>query len=346
MEITAVVFQFLSRSNLQNLSLGTWNVSPAQRPDIQIRVDYHVNDKPFEINFAHVISRRPSIGACEYIEEDLDKYLSKRWPKCIRGDATIACPATDLNKRETLENILSFLRKHLWTWKEPHLCLVDQLATTVGYRREYFSSQLCDIEGNRRPSSSQRFVPTEIGEYVGPGVVSFTNINAFDGINEFVWSWIIPFSARTDIYIDFPKLKKKLGAIRKHFNSYDELDDSRRHLIAGEIKACIRAAASGVDAILRFYSNLWDINFPGGKTPFDEKIEIVLASAGKPSYRSADFNNSKRLLYLYRARNSMHEGDCCYKDSENQLIPVKDRSQAEVFVTAAEGFTLWIDGIV
>ncbi len=352
MELKGEVYQFLSRVNIPDLSLGIWNTYPAQLPDIRINIHYQICDKPFEINFAHIIASRPSIGPDQYIDPYVDKYMSKRWPKCIKGITTIKSSASDLQETNTLKNILLYLRKHLWTRKDrPEYAEfikqnIDQTATTYGYRREYFKKQMFDMDGNRRPSNTKNFIATEIGEYVGPGVAYLPAVDPFKNVNELVWSWIIPFKNRKNIPDDLPKLKEKIIAIRKHFNSYDELSDARRYFESGDIKACIRFAASAVDAILRFYCNAWDIQFPAGRMQFDKRIETILADAKKPSYKTIDKENLEKLLYLYRARNSMHEGDCYYKNGSGNLIYITESSQAEDFIHAAEEFTLWIDAVV
>ncbi len=352
MDLKGEIYQFLFRSNVPDALLGSWNTSPAQRSDISINIHYQICDKPFEINFAHIVASRPSVGASEYIDPYVDKYMSKRWPKCIKGIATITSSAFDLQETHTLKNILLYLRKFLWTRKDkpehPEFTKdnIDQIATTYGYRREYFNQQLFDISGNRRPSNIKNFVATEIGEYIGPGVSCLTNVDPIKNINELVWSWIIPFKDRKNIENDLPNLEEKITAIRKHFNSYDELEDARRHLSSGEIKACIRSAASSIDAILRFYCKAWGTRFPMGNIQFDDKIETILDNVGKPSYESVDRENLEKLLYLYRARNSMHEGDCYFKNNSGNLIFITEPSQAENLVRAAEEFTLWIDSLV
>ena len=138
--------------------------------------------------------------------------MSKRWPKCIKGIATIKSSASDLQKTGTLKNILLFLRKLLWEMNtipefgEFLKQSIDQRATTEGYRRAYLNHQIFDIDGNRRPSSTSTFVPTEIGEWAGPGVAHTPDVNNLHKVNELVWSWIIPFKDRINTTTDRPKL--------------------------------------------------------------------------------------------------------------------------------------------
>ncbi len=352
MDLKVEVYQFLSRSNISKFTCGNWTTYPVQRPDIGITIDFQVCDKPFEINFSHIIAKNPSQGPHEYIDPFLDKYMSKRWPKCIKGTATVSSSASDLKETDMLKNILLFLRKFLWErnsgpeFREFINQTCDQTATTLGYRREYFSSQMFDAVGNRRPSNIINFIPTDIGEYVGPGIAHLPDIRPFENVNELVWSWIIPFQDRSNVGDDLQKIEGEIRKTKLHFNSYRELEDARRYLDSGEIRTCVRCAANSVDAILRYYCNAWRIKFPANSFPFDEKIEEILDMAKKPSYKKVASENLEKLLFLYRSRNSSHEGDCSYKDRSGTLIEVTYKSQAEDFVRAAEDFTLWIDSMV
>ena len=333
--LTVEVYQFIPSTNMPNGRVGTLKTCPQQRPDITLTMDYELCDKPFEINFAQVVPTSPSIGAHEPIDPYVDTYMQKRWPRCIKGLGRIATRSPDETNSETIKTILLYLRSNVWFLKSRWEILREHahhFARVPGYRRVFFYQQLGDIERNRRPSSSQHYAPVAVGEYCGPGVSSLPNISPFDFVNELVWSPVIPFLSRT-------------LEIRKHYNSYNELHDAKRFLDAGEIKACVRSGASAVDAILHYYSRIWDVPFPPAQLPFDEKIEHFLKVANRPSYRAADSHNLLRLLYLYRARNSMHEGDCYYKDAAENKLTVGNREQAAPLVEAAEDFTLWMDSI-
>lgn len=343
------VYQFLSRRNIDNVSLGKINTSPKQRPDLEFSIDFEIIDKPFEINFTQLIPSRPSIGAFEYIDPYIDVYMEKRWPKCIKGKGNVEVQNDDQRNNEILVAILQYMRVVCWHLKE-HVSELkgysDQFATVKAYRREYFNRQIFDICGNRRPSNSEKYCLTDIGEYIGPGVACIAGHSSLEYINELVWSQIIPFSNPKDMATDLPKIKQKLVEIRKHYNTYNELNDARRLHSTGELKSAIRSAASSVDAILRYYCSLWDVAFPGRGLQFHEKIETVLKEAKKPSYQSIDPLNSERLLYLYRARNSMHEGDCYYKDNSGNVVQITNKDQVGDFIDAAEQFTLWVDSVV
>lgn len=351
MELTATVYQFFSRTNIPNISIGSWKWRPNPRPDILIEVKYCICDKPFEINFADLIGQRPSIGAFQYIDPVIDKFMSKRWPKCIKGEAKITSTSSDLEENGILKQILIDLRYLIWDIKARPECPkiiqenIDQIATTKGYRRQYFARQLFDCDGNRVPSSKEKYFPSNVGDYTGPGVASILDINPFKNINEFAWSSIIPFPNGINATKDDPIIKNKVEATRTHRNSYDELEASINYFKKGDIKASIRFAASSVDAILRYYCVAWEIKFPKGNQPFDEKIEILLFNASKPSYKKADQENLIRLSVLYRARNSMHEGDCYYRNESGAIVYITNTSQVDDLIRAAECFTLWIDAL-
>ena len=77
---------------------------------------------------------------------------------------------------------------------------------------------------------------------------------------------------------------------------------------------------------------------------FVEKIEEILGAAGMPSYRSVAPDDAEKIGHLYRARNSMHEGDIYFVDSSGVRRQVNN-IQAEEFIAAAERFAIWIDAL-
>jgi len=343
------VYQFISRQNIKNRSLGWENTSPKQRPDLKFQFEFEIIDKPFEINFTQLIPSRPCIGAHEYIDPYVDTYMKERWPKCIKGKAKLNVSTNERSNNEVLKMILLYMRVVCWHLKEHVADLKndkDQFSTQKGYRREYLGHQMFDACGNRRPSTSEKYYLSDIGEYVGPGVASIVGHNSFELLNEFVWSQIIPIANPTDVASDLPRIHEKLTEIRKHYNTYNELNDARRLLSNGELKSAIRSAASSIDAILRYYCSIWEVAFPGMRLQFGDKIEKVLAGAGKPSFKNLNPDSSEKLLYLYRARNSMHEGDCYYNDMTGKTIRIINSDQVGDLVSAAEEFTLWVDSLV
>ena len=170
-EIKAEIYQFLSRNNVLDQDLGEYKVSPKQRPDIKLCISYKIIKKPFDLAFAQPFPMRPSIGAYQYVDEIEDYYLEQRWPKCIVGKVFITMNEEDLKNLSTIKNLLLYLRFNIWTLKEHNKMMaemMDQFASVKGYRREFFGAQIFDIDGNRRPSTSQNYVQTPIGEYIGP----------------------------------------------------------------------------------------------------------------------------------------------------------------------------------
>ena len=349
MELRIEAYQFLSRASIPNCCSGTRRSSPKQRPDITYFFEGAVIDKPFEINFAQLRPQRPCIGAGEYIDPARDVYMTARWPKCLRLAGEITLPGPDGWPDQTLLRfLLSFTRTVLWTPRGPahsSAFASDQCAKQTGYRRQYFNWQMFDIVGNRRPGSGGLFVPTDMGDLIGPGFVSLPDVNSVHTVNELVWSSILSFPGRTSVADDLPRIQRKVEALQKHYNGNHELRDARRHLTNNEIKAAVRSAASAVDAILRFYCDLWDVRMPAGSLQFDEKIEKVLQDAGRPSYRSVEPDSLELILYVYRARNSMHEGDCRYRDDTGNEIAVRKPAQVENLIKAVEGFVVWIDSL-
>lgn len=343
------VYQFISRKNIENQSLGIINTSPRQRDDLKFSIEFEIIDKPFEVNFTQLSPSRPSIGAHQYIDPYIDVYMKERWPKCIKGSAKLEISKSDQADNEILKMVLLYMRVVCWHLKNHVPVLkeyIDQFSTQKAYRREYLGHQMYDICGNRRPSSAEKYYLTEIGEYIGPGVVSILNQRSHNNINEYVWSQLIAIKNPTDIADDLPKIREQLSKMRTHHNTYNELSDARRLLSNGELKSAVRSAASSVDAILRYHCNLWEVSYPTMRIQFDEKIERILNDADKPSYKSVDANNSELLLFLYRARNSMHEGDCYYKNNSGDTININNKDQVLEFVNAVEDFTLWIDSLV
>ncbi len=343
-------YQFFSRCSIPTNILGVRRISPKQLPEIKYELNIGIEDKPFELNFIQLVPSAPSIGAAQYVDPEVDLYMKRRWPRCLKVEGAIDLPVGSGGlSAEVIKQLLTFLRVCLWTSvnvTKISNSIQDQFARMEGYHREYFIKQIFDISGNRRPNSKECYVPTEVGELIGPGLASLVDLNPFDNFNELVWSSIIPFSNRSGLPADLPRIREIAVAIRKHYNSYNELADANRHLSRPDLKAAVRSAASAVDAILRYYCKLWNVSFPGGSKPFDEKIEDVLLSAGKPSYRHVDRANLQNILYLYRCRNSMHEGDCYYKDDSGQQIAVQSEHQVKKLILAVEDFILWIDSLV
>lgn len=345
MNIPIEAYQFLSRRIDLSQDLKNRKSWPKQRPDIVFSLDGAIVPKPFEINFAHLKPCGPSIGAFEYIDDPLDFYLTQRWPYCIALKGSVNFPEENLTL-DLIKNLLGYMKLLLWTPGDSRFqgLLEDQRATTVGYRWIYLTHQIGDISGNRRPSSLERYFKTAVGDPVGPGVSCLPNGCQFEFPNEYVWSQILSFPGATNQQNDIDEIRQKIQSLKKHSNGYNELRDAKRHLKNNEVRAVVRSAAPAIDAILHYYCEIWNVKFPNEKEmPFDQKIETVLRLANKPSYRQADPCTLQTILFLYRSRNSMHEGDCFYKDATGKRVDVNTIAQASEFVEAVERFVIWID---
>jgi hypothetical protein len=167
-----------------------------------------------------------------------------------------------------------------------------------------------------------------------------------------VWSQIIPFPNVKSITADITELRKIISDMWLHFNGYNELLAARAHLTRAEstgeileIKAAIRAAASGIEPLLRFYYKLHSTKLPRDRQlSFEQKIEMMLSNAGAPSYGAVSPDGLKHIGQLYRSRNSMHEGDRYFKDAAGARVVV-DCGLAQQFIDAAEQFALWLDSL-
>jgi hypothetical protein len=345
MSFPAKAYQFLTRRDFPNVDLGRLPATN-HAMGIQLTLNCSIVPKPFEIVFASIFGQRSDIGAWQTLDPYLDRYADARWPKCLFADVEITIPdSAQLEKLlpEMMLNIHDTLRQGVAT--HPIFNAGDQLSKRIGYRRSYYAQQWFDISGIRRPHPSEYYHPTGVGELLGPGVISAPLGNR---TMEMVWSQIIPFPNVTNITTDRPRLKAIIDDMRKHHNGYHEFRDAYHHLAERqemmEIKAAVRAAASGIDAILRFYCGLHSVKFPNPKRgiSFDDKIEQILQATGMPSYKTIAPLEMDCIRSLYRARNTMHEGDCYTTDASGARIPV-DVAQARKFIEAAERLAIWLD---
>jgi hypothetical protein len=158
-----------------------------------------------------------------------------------------------------------------------------------------------------------------------------------------VWSQAFSFQNRTNAEADDVLIRKLSHHIKLHYNSKDELTRAEQYLRQRDVKACIRSAAAAVDAALRFYCAKWKVTFPTDRIPFDQKIGYILHNASRPPYNVAGPLGLRDLLYLYRARNAIHEGDCFYKDDQLGTDIYCDVSHAGRFFAAAQAFAFWMD---
>jgi hypothetical protein len=339
----AIAYQFLSIKE----PLGCVVRCPASQAGTKITFEFSVIGKPFDISFASITGRNPDIGAIQYVDSS-DHYADMRWPTCVQAGIKIETDR-DMTAADAVSDLLLDIRDALSAVlaQNPLFDTTGHLSRHAGYRRSYGAPPNLDIARNRRPRPSEHYHPTAIGEYLGPGVITLNDPTPMD----YVWSQIIPFPNVTDIATDRTRLLEIIESMRLHYNSYNELRDARDHLIRAnktgllaDLKAAVRTGASAVDPLIRFYCKLHSIAFPGGSLSFDQKIERVLAASGMPSYATVNAAGLALIGKLYRARNSMHEGDIYFKGTDGKPVKV-DLSMAEDFLAAAEQFVLWIDSL-
>lgn len=342
-DFQAIAYQFLS---IKEPPMGVVR-RPASQVGTKITFEFSVIGKPFDISFASIKGRNPDIGVIQYVNSS-DHYADMRWPTCVQAEIKIETDR-DMAAADAVSVLLLDIRDALSAVlvQNPLFDTTGHLSRHAGYRRSYAAPPNLDIARNRRPRPSDNYHSTAIGEYLGPGVITLNDPTPMD----YVWSQIVPFPNVTDIATDRIRLLQIIELMRLHYNSYNELRDARAHLSRAyqsgqlaDLKAAVRTAASAVDPLIRFYCKLHSIQFPGGHLTFDQKIEHVLAASGMPSYASVDANGLSLLGKLYRARNSMHEGDIYFKEATGTSVKV-DVPMAETFLAAAEQFALWIDSL-
>jgi hypothetical protein len=335
--------QFLSRvfepRPLQGLRFREMKFSSGEVLDLAVDLEIVCAPSPF--TFAQPWPQFPSIGAFEFV----DPYANTRWPSRLmltsgeNHNVSLRLPVAF--SRELLAGIRLVLATAIRV-NDALLESSDQVVQCVGYRRIYHSSML-DAAGNPMPADQWFLFPAEIGEAIGPG---FAKMNALadDGTQQsLVWSQAISFPSRHSIQVDKIAVRQRIQEVKQHWNSHQEIADARYHVDRGDEKAAVRAAAAAVEAAVRFYCSIWNVDFPRDHSTFDEKIEKILTFAGKPSYKAANQDSADSLLKLYRARNSMHEGDCYYIDPHSSERVEVRVYEARQLVDEAQRFLLWLD---
>ena len=191
-----------------------------------------------------------------------------------------------------------------------------------------------------------RHHPSKWVNFRSAGTASLPDYNNADAVNELVWSSILLVPNQSTFAADKKAIQNAIQSLQRHYNSHTELIDARRHLDQSEVKAAVRAAASAVEACLLHLCQRLGVQKPKEKKPFNQTVESVLRLTGRPSYSAVEPQHLKQLLYLYRARNSMHEGDCYFKADDGKVIFIRDVVQAKPLVDSAEAFVLWADATV
>lgn len=347
-QIQAEVYQFLSRANLPFGDIGRSVSSPAQDPKIEFVLDWELAKAPFEITYLDDEPDQRSrwaIGADQPVDESRAQFLFTLWPSCLIGRGTISSQVSDLSNDNVLSNCLRFTKRILnERQKVPDLQLLsDQVSPVAGYRRSFRHSQMFDIDGDRRPSHSQRYRYSDVGEFIGPGL-AYVDV-AHPRTNEIGWGRILPYKKFAGL-IDNGRLDQWARDIRLHCNSHDELRLAYAALRESNLKTCMRSASSAIEARLKYWCDKWTVSytFPRG-LQFHDKIEHVLNKGGRPSYGAVNPTGSTNLLYLYRARNAIHEGDNFYRDVSGNELRILEPIDAEPLLDSARDFCIWIDAI-
>ena len=111
-------YQFLSRTDIGNGALLAEDIYPIQAPDMKCRIEYLVENRPFETNFITTYPVRQSIGVDQYVDPYVDVYMKHRWPKCISCIANVQTQSNAIPDEEVRKNLLLFIRKAIWTLEE------------------------------------------------------------------------------------------------------------------------------------------------------------------------------------------------------------------------------------
>jgi hypothetical protein len=340
MNISFICQQAVSRKF--TLPETVWNLKATPENPLNWTINFEVVEQPFSASIAGLKGRNITVGAFEHVDDEEDMYSADRWPQYIKATGSAEVEQNWLQDGQALR----LVRQLLWL-PESRFLLADQRSSVLGYRREFYHCPIFDIIGNRRPSPCNDYMPTEIGEPLGPGYATLTNINDEQIKNELVWSELLKFRSRTTFEQDKQKLLSLIDARVRRFNSHNEIRDAQKYVKQADRKAAVRAAASAVEACIKHCTEANFIKFPKNPTlRFDQKIGAALTLANLPDFTSLEPIDARNILYLYRARNSMHEGDCYYNDLTNKRIDIVRIDQVIPLVESARKFIFWMDTVI
>jgi hypothetical protein len=337
--------QFLSRNFLEAGALGGRDYDPLELPkgkELHLSVALDSESGPTDLTFAQPWPQPLSIGAYEFV----DPYGEKRWPSRVLLSARIDRRELKNLTVELAHLVLAVLRDVLWASFQSITSLraaPDQVLAKQGYRRAFYTSTI-DINRNPVPSPGWHLAEAMAAEPLGPGFIRLDAIADDRNYHALVWSQAVSVPAGKVPANGQREIEERIQEVKLHWNSYKEIRDAERFAQQGDVKAAVRFAAPALEAAVRFYSALWDVPMPENGT-FAEKIEKVLRDAGRPSYGSLAPESLKSLLCLYRARNSMHEADCYYRDPDSGDRVVVDKGRARALTAEARDFLLWLDGL-
>ena len=345
--ITAHVIQFLSRDCVDSSLHGERQWAEFPDNDFSLNIEIRVKGLKNPPAFSEPWPTNPSIGAHQFV----DPYYKERWPTYLYMTAQLDDP----NHETSIERgryLLHALKQVCWSsfLSMPDLASqTDQRIANTGYRW-FYMSPVCDMNRNPLPDPDGMYISTSPDSPIGPGFATLTDYQttwtggSFHELN-LVWSQAISLQGATESTTDASKINEKALKFKRHLNSYDELRDAKNYSDKNDVKGVIRSSASAVDAALRYYCDDWGIDFPRGNMPYDEKIKSILDKANRPQYYDLNNVESVNLLHLYRARNSMHEGECYYKDKDTNEKVIPRIQEAKIFMESAERFVLWVDSL-
>lgn len=348
--ITGHLVQFLSRDCISDSFHGGRHYNKGDLKDhrfndFQITMEIQKGGLKHPPAFSEPWPRNPDVGACQFV----DPAYKERWPIYLLLTARIE----DTSQETSIErgrNILHALRYICWSsfHSMPDLASqTDQCISHAGYRWMYMSP-VCDFHGNPLSDPDGEYLHTSSGTPIGPGFATLNNYKTlwtdqyFHDLN-LVWSQSISLEKCTDVKTDQQRINEKALRLKNKWNSYDELRQAKNYSESYDTKGVIRSSASAVDSALRFYCTEWGVPFPKSRDGFDDKIREILKKSARPPYMDLNVVESRNILHLYRARNSMHEGECFYKDSKTNKITILQIYEARELMNSAEKFILWLD---
>jgi len=339
-DLAAYGVQFISRDCVPEELEGHYDDVPYEGAPFRLILRLQKGGMRVRPLVAHPWPRRPDFGARQHI----DPYYDLRWPVYLHLHGNIRLIREDGLSEKELVRCCGEIRNVLFgSFKTMSVlsALADPRLSYESYRWRYFTGST-DLTGNPFPNPKGKYVSNYISAPAGPGFVNIPSIGAVSDLPypSFVEVWSQGFSVPPGATEE--DAERRAQEIKRHWNSYEELGDAER---SSTVKNRVRSSASAVDAALRFYCSEWGISFPTGSVPFNEKIDRILQNANRPSYSTVVPDEATKLLHLYRARNSMHEGDCYFNDRTTGDRVIVDQTLAREFFYCAQKFVVWIDSL-
>ena len=348
--IKAHLVQFLSRDCIDDSFHGGRHYNKGELKDhrfndFQITMEIQKGGLKHPPAFAEPWPKNPDAGAFQFV----DPAYKERWPIYLYLTAQIE----DNNHETSIDrgrNLLHALKLICWSSFQsmPDLAAqTDQCISHAGYRWMYMSP-VCDFNSNPLSDPDGDYLHTSTGTPIGPGFATLNNYKtlwtdqSFNDLN-LVWSQSISLERSTNAETDQQRINEKALKLKNKWNSYDELRQAKNYSENYDTKGVIRSSASAVDSALRFYCTEWGVSFPKSRDSFDNKIREILIKSKRPPYMDINGTESLNILHLYRARSSMHEGECYYTDSETNKKTILQIYEAREFMVSAEKFVLWLD---